>query len=253
MNILIIEDENNTAQLLKEMIENQNDCKVVSICQCISSSVLFLKKNQKNIDLIFMDIQLADGDSFEIFNKIKVTVPVIFCTAFDTYMLDAFKNNGIEYILKPFQQKDIDTALNKVHQLKQMFFGELTDKLKSITNRLDNKYQSYFLIQNNEKMIPLAIDNIALIFIENVITYFLTTNNEKITFHNNIDQVETLVDPKMFYRVNRQMLVNRSAISNVTTYFHRKLKINLSISTPMEIIVSRLKVKAFKKWLEKPV
>jgi response regulator of citrate/malate metabolism len=118
MNVLIIEDENKTAQLLKEMIENHNDYLVVNICQSITSSVAYLKINQEKLDLIFMDIQLSDGESFEIFNLIEITKPVIFCTAFDDFMLKAFKNKGIDYILKPFQQKDIDVALNKLISLK---------------------------------------------------------------------------------------------------------------------------------------
>ena len=118
MNILVIEDESKTAYLLKEMIENNADYLVVQICQSIKSSVSYLKKNQQKLDLIFMDVQLSDGESFEIFDLIDVKKPVIFCTAFDSYLLKAFKNKGVDYILKPFQQKDVELALNKVNFIK---------------------------------------------------------------------------------------------------------------------------------------
>jgi DNA-binding LytR/AlgR family response regulator len=250
MNILIIEDENKTAQLLKEMIEEHADYLVVNTCQSISGAVTYLKKNQEKLDLLFMDIQLSDGESFEIFNHIEVTKPVIFCTAFDEFMLKAFKNKGIDYILKPFKQGDVDTALEKVNFIKHNFTKNIAPKLDIISKSLT--YQTSFIVQQKEKMIPLSVGDIAFIFIEFEIVYALTFDNKKSAIFKTLDEIENLLNPTKFFRINRQMVVNRTAIKNIVPYFNRKLIVNLSVSNKEKAIVSRLKVSPFKVWLEKP-
>ncbi len=250
MNVLIIEDENKTAQLLKEMIENHNDYLVVNICQSITSSVAYLKKNQEKLDLLFMDIQLSDGESFEIFNLIEVTKPVIFCTAFDDFMLKAFKNKGIDYILKPFQQKDVDAALKKVDFIKNTFTPSITARLKEIQK--SPTFQTSFIVQQKEKMIPLSVTSIAFIFIEYDIVYALTFDNIKSAIFKSLDEIETAINPQDFFRINRQMIVHRNAVKDIVPYFNRKIIVNLTINNKDKAIVSRLKVTPFKDWLEKP-
>lgn len=250
MNILIIEDENKTAQLLKEMIEEHADYLVVNTCQSISGAVTYLKKNQEKLDLLFMDIQLSDGESFEIFNKIEITKPVIFCTAFDDFMLKAFKNKGIDYILKPFKQKDVDAALGKVNFIKHNFTPNIASKLDTISK--STTYQTSFIVQHKEKMIPLAVEEIAFVFIESEIVYALTFDNKRSAIFKTLDEIENLLNPTNFFRINRQMIVNRNAIKDIVPYFNRKLIVNLSVSNKDRVIVSRLKVSPFKIWLEKP-
>jgi two-component system, LytTR family, response regulator LytT len=250
MNVLVIEDENKTAQLLKEMIENHTDYLVVNICQSITSSVSYLKKNQEKLDLIFMDIQLSDGESFEIFNLIDVTKPVIFCTAFNDYLLNAFKNKGIDYILKPFQQKDVDTALNKVDFIKTAFTANIGTKLKEIQKK--PTFQTSFIVQQKEKMIPLSVVSIAHIFIECEVVYALTFDNQKSAIFKSLDEIESVLNPQVFFRINRQMIVNRNAIRDIVPYFNRKVIVNLTVKNNDKAIVSRLKVSPFKTWLEKP-
>lgn len=250
MNVLIIEDENKTAQLLQEMIENHNDYLVVNICQSISVSVNYLEKNQKKIDLIFMDIQLSDGESFEIFNLIEVNKPVIFCTAFNRFMLKAFKNKGIDYILKPFQQKDVDNALKKVDFIKNTFGSDISTKLKEIQKPVS--FQTSFIVEQKGKMTPLSVVSIAFMFIENDIVYALTFQNEKFAIFKSLDEIENAIKPNDFFRINRQMIINRNNIKNIVPYFNRKVIINLNVCNKDKAIVSRLKVSLFKKWLEKP-
>lgn len=250
MNVLVIEDENKTAQLLKEMIENHADYLVVNICQSITSSVSYLKKNQEKLDLIFMDIQLSDGESFEIFNLIEVKRPVIFCTAFNDYLLKAFKNKGIYYILKPFQQKDVDAALSKVDFIKNVFTPNMDIKLKEIQQK--PIFQTSFIVQQKEKMIPLSVASIAHIFIEYDVVYALTFDNEKSAIFKSLDEIESVLNPQDFFRINRQMIVNRNAIKNIIPYFNRKVIVNLTVKNQDKAIVSRLKVSPFKTWLEKP-
>ncbi|MCV6630216.1 MAG: LytTR family DNA-binding domain-containing protein [Flavobacteriaceae bacterium] len=250
MNVLIIEDENKTAQLLKELIENHADYLVVNITQSISSSVDYLEKHQSKLDLIFMDIQLADGESFEIFNLIKITKPVVFCTAFNDYFLKAFKNNGIDYILKPFRQKDLDAALQKIAVMKTAFSSNMTAKLQNIQQT--KIYQTSFIVQQKEKMVPIAVDLIALIFIELDVVYAITFGNEKVAIFKTLDDIEKNINPKNFFRINRQMLVNRNAVRDIEPYFNRKVVANLIVNNRNKAIVSRLKVTPFKNWLEKP-
>lgn len=249
MNVLIIEDENKTATLLKEKIENLDNYLVVNICQGISDSIEYLKKHQEKLDLIFMDIQLSDGESFEIFKLIEVIKPVIFCTAFDEFLLDAFKNNGIDYILKPFQQEDINKAILKIELIKKNFNSSINffnSSQKALT------YQKSFIVQQREKMIPLNVENIALIYIENDIVYALASNNSKSALFKTLDEVENLLNPSSYFRINRQMIVNREAITSIEPYFNRRVIVSLNVNNEKKAVVSRLKVTPFKNWLEKP-
>ena len=249
MNVLVIEDENRTAQLLKGMIETHPDYLVVNMCQSITNSTSYLQKHQNKLDLIFMDIQLADGESFEIFNQIEVTKPVIFCTAFNDFLLKAFQNNGIYYILKPFQQKDINEALNKVNLLTKAYPEELNTKLDQIKQP---SFHTSFIVQQKEKMIPILVSSIAFIFIEHDVVYALTQKNEKVAIFKSLDDIEKAINPKDFFRINRQMIINRFAIKAIEPYFNRKVIVRLTVNNKDKAIVSRLKVTSFKKWLEKP-
>ena len=247
MNILIVEDEIHTASLLKEFVEKHEGYQVLNICDSISSSVNYLKNFASNIDLIFMDVQLADGESFEIFSKTEIKVPIIFCTAFDDYILQAFKNNGIDYILKPFKESDIETALHKVEG-----FRSSLSKGKTETFLTPKIKQQTFLVRKLEKMIPIDISRIALFHLYNEQLNLYSLNGEKFTMFKTLDELESNIDKSDFYRINRQMIVNRSAVKDIEPYFNRKVIVNFDFSTPKKAIVSRLKVTPFLDWLERP-
>jgi two-component system, LytTR family, response regulator LytT len=253
MNILVVEDESKTASLLKEVIENHHDYLVVNICRSVEESVQWLQKNQHKTDLIFMDIQLSDGQSFDIFDQVQVTVPVIFCTAYDEFTLKAFKNNGIEYILKPFREDEIYKALAKVEQLKSSFISweAAGRELKGAASQ--GSLQGSFLVRHREKMIPVNTADIALAFLEYENLNILTFKGEKHTIFKTIEQFEKAVSSVMFFRVNRQMMVNRSAIKEIEPYFNRKAIVHLVIPSSEKIIVSRLKVTPFLEWVENRV
>jgi len=248
MNILIIEDENQTAELLKEFIEENEHCLVVNVCQSIESAVKYLTKNQSKLDLIFMDIQVADGESFEIFNQIEVIKPVVFCTAFNDHMLKAFENNGIGYILKPFQQKNIDKVLSKIDLIKSSFTN--INSIIQEPNLVQKSYQKSFIVRSREKMIPLSIENIAFIQLEDEIVYAYKFNGNRAAIFKTINEIENAINPDSFFRINRQMIVNRKAIKHIEPYFNRKVIVNLVISVKNKPIVSRLKVTPFKRWVE---
>lgn len=253
MNILLIEDELKTSKLLKEIIEEHPEHLVVSVCDSVESSVAYLSKNQNKLDLIFMDVLLADGNSFQIFDKIGIKVPVIFCTAYNEYALKAFKHNGIEYILKPFKEEDIAKAFAKIDQLKKQFFTNkkhyqyLADQIAG-----SKTYHTSILVKFRDKMFPVEVADIAFICLENELIGIHTFSNEKHIVFKTIDEIESAIDPKQFFRINRQMIISRIAVAGIETNFNRKVAIKTNINLTEKPIVSRLKVSAFLSWIEKP-
>jgi DNA-binding LytR/AlgR family response regulator len=197
-----------------------------------------------------MDVQLADGESFEIFTMTEINVPVIFCTAFDDYILRAFKNNGIDYILKPFKESDIENALLKVEGLRSSLSKGKSNLSKTAST--PKKLQQTFLVRKLEKMIPIDISKIALFHLYNEQLNLYSLTGEKFTMFKTMDELESTVDSSGFYRINRQMIVNRNAVKDIEPYFNRKVIVNFDFTTPKKAIVSRLKVTPFLEWLERP-
>jgi two-component system response regulator LytT len=253
MNILIVEDEAKTARLLKELIEGCGaEYKVAAICDSVESTVEYIKSGQQAIHLFFMDIMLADGNSFDIFRQVSITAPVIFCTAFDDYILKAFKHNGIDYILKPFQEKDIEGAFAKIETLKQsLVINEAIARQIAEGIKPAAAPQNSFLVRFRDKMYPVQVKDVALITLENGIVYLYTFNNEKHPLFKPIDDIEAVVDPSVFFRINRQMLINRNAVMAIEPFFNRKVMVKTNVITAEKPVVSRLKVSAFLQWVEK--
>lgn len=249
MNVLIVEDEPYTAQLLKEVIEQDEDFSVGKILASIEETVHFLRKNVSSIDLIFLDIELADGHSFEIFNHIDLSVPVIFCTAYDEFALKAFKNNGIDYILKPFKDKAIHQALEKYNKLIRTIENKVIHQF-DLLNKPFASYQDRFLTQYRERSIVIDTKDIALFSIEYDTVFTYTNDGKKYPLYKTLDYFESVCNPKLFYRINRQMLISKKAIISFESHLNRKLLLHLAISYSEKVIVSRLKVSNFKKWME---
>jgi two-component system response regulator LytT len=251
MNILIIEDEPRTARLLKEFILAVDDSHtVLGICDSIETTVQFLQTTTHRIDLLFMDIQLADGSSFDIFQKTPISTPVIFCTAYEDHLLEAFKSNGIDYILKPFHEKDIEQAFRKLDQIRQSLLLAPSLPVR-LEQALANRTQSSFLVKFREKMYPVAVRDIATVALENEVVYLYTFNKEKHAVFRPIDDIEAALDPQTFFRINRQMILNRDAILEMEPFFNRRVIVTLKIPTTDRPLVSRLKVTPFLEWIEK--
>ncbi len=247
MNVLIVEDEPHTAALLKEVIEQNSDFLVVEIVESIIDAVDYLVKHQQNLHLLFFDIQLADGLSFEIFNHLDINTPVIFCTAFDEYALKAIKNNGIDYILKPFRNEEIHKALSKYQKLRRNLKMEVPIAL----GQEKASIQKHFLCQFKERTIVVRLEDTAYFSVENDVTYLHTFQNRKHPIFKKLEYIESVTLPDEFYRINRQLLINKKAVESYEPYFNRKIVLNLKVKTKDKPIVSRLKVSDFKKWLEK--
>ncbi|MFP4555758.1 MAG: LytR/AlgR family response regulator transcription factor [Bacteroidales bacterium] len=249
MNIVIIEDEQHTANDLEQTIlKVVPNAKIIDILKSVTESIHFFKSNKTKIDLIFSDIQLGDGLSFEIFNKLQVNTPIIFCTAYDEYALNAFKVNGIHYMLKPFTTKTVEMAIAKYRELKQNF-SQASPQYETILKLLEGKKTpTSVLVYKNDKILPVRIKDIALFYIENEITRIITFEQKKFSINKSIEELETIAG-ETFYRANRQFLVNRAAIKDTSQYFARKLSINLTFHFDQKITVSKNKVAEFLKWL----
>ncbi len=254
MKILIVEDEPQTASVLQEIIlQIKPDAQIQGIAESVEQSVQLLSNEANLPDLIFMDIQLADGLSFEIFPRVKVKCPVVFCTAYDQYTLQAFKTNGIEYILKPIKEDDIAAAFLKLESLKQAIAPELSI-LNMVKNALQSKssYKTSILVRFKESYIPVSVSNIALFLVDTEIVYAYTFDNQKYALFKPMSDVESEVDPHQFYRISRQALINRTAIKEIQPYFNRKVVIKTQLKVNESLVVSRLKVSDFMSWVEQP-
>jgi len=251
MNIIIIEDELKTAKSLENIIIGlRPETKLIGQYQSIEDSVAALSEGPQP-DLIFMDIQLADGLCFEIFKSVKITCPVVFCTAFDEYSLDAFKSNGVDYILKPFSKDDIKEALRKVDELKNFFQQKTSSDLDALLSRLNpSSGKTSFLVFKNQKYTTVQTDSIAFFYIRNDATSIMGFDKQEFALSQSLDQVAASVSPKQFFRVNRQYLVNFKAIKEVEHYFLRKLYVKLIIETPDKLLINKEKSHAFLNWME---
>jgi two-component system response regulator LytT len=250
MRIVIIEDEKLTADNLSETIlKIVPDAQIIACLNSVSSAISWFQINEQP-DLIFSDIQLGDGLCFEIFKTIPVNTPVIFCTAYDEYALKAFDANGIDYILKPFDETTIEGAFHKYNTLKNKFTGNITN-LDQIIQLFENKKKqskSSVLVYKQDKILPIRFDDIAFFYIENEITHLITFNNKQYTINQTIEKLEE-ISSDYFYRVNRQFLINRKAIKEASQYFARKLSLTLVIPFKDTITVSKNKVSGFLNWL----
>lgn len=254
MNIVIIEDEKLTARDLEEAIlAALPSANIQAVLYSVRQAVTYLQNNP-HPELIFCDIQLGDGLSFDIFKKVTIPTPIIFCTAYDEYAINAFKLNGIDYILKPFTRGSIQQALDKYYDLSQVFKDtsaktevSLGD-LQELINSMRPTKTSNILVHHKEKIIPIKVTNIALFYIEHQITYLRTFSGENYFLNKTLDQVDQLVGDQ-FFRANRQYLINKDAVNNASHQLSRKFSVSLTIPFEHSITVSRDKLNDFLAWL----
>lgn len=249
MKVVIIEDEELTAEDLAESLQKANPAlQIEAILKSVKEGIAYFKY-QEPPDLIISDIQLGDGLSFEIFKSFSGIIPVIFCTAYDAYALDAFKANGIDYIIKPYTQKNINEALHKYSELKKDTAAQNPyDKILKLFEQRKNAAVASILIHYKDKILPLRIAEIALFYIENEITYLITFDQKKYVVNHALGEIEKMTG-RDFYRASRQYLVNRKAIKDVSHHFSRKLTINLMFPFHETLTVGKVKVSEFLEWL----
>jgi two-component system, LytTR family, response regulator LytT len=251
MKIAIIEDEKLTAKDLARTITGiEPDAEIVAILPSVELAVEFLSKN-KSLDLIFSDIELGDGLSFEIFEKVQNQTPVIFCTAYNEYALQAFKTVGIDYLLKPFSKNTVSKALEKYHSLKERLAPpqqDISGLMNLFRNQLSPSKLPSVIMQQGDKIIPLDGDKIALFYIEDDYVFAHTFEQKSHILSQKLDVLEKTFYPS-FFRANRQFLINRKAVKDASHSFNRKIEVNLLFPFKEQIIVGKLKVTAFLDWL----
>lgn len=253
MKAVIVEDEIVAAQNLQRLItQTGEDIQVITVLQTVEESIEWFSLNPPP-DLIFMDIHLADGSAFSIFEKVKIACPVIFTTAYDEYALKAFEVNSIDYLLKPINIKTLERAIGKLRNLTSANTDN-TDIISTMLASLKQTkevYKSHFLIPYKDKFIPLAVDNIACIYTENKMAKIVTVDNQTYNMDSTLEDLFIKLNPSQFFRANRQYIVSHKAIKDLSTWFGSKLSINLYITVPDKIIVSKARVPEFKAWYTK--
>lgn len=252
MKALIIEDEVMAAQALKKLLgEVSPSMEIVGLLESVEESVEWLENNPMP-DLMFMDIHLADGSSFAIFEKVNITCPVIFTTAYDEYALKAFEVSSIDYLLKPINRNDLTRAMNKFNALvgEKSNNNEAIDALMRQIGMKKN-YKSCFLVPERDKLIPLATANIAYFYIDTKTVKAITLDEHTYYMSQTLDDIMLQLNPDDFFRANRQFIVSRKAVKDLTIWFGNKLSLNLMVKIPETIIISKAKVSEFKNWFSK--
>jgi len=251
MNVVIIEDEPQAAQLLESLLVSiRPDFKVLEKIDTVKKSIQWLKVHQPQ--LIFMDIQLADGLSFEIFDQVKVTAPVIFTTAYDEYALKAFKVNSIDYILKPIAKEELSHALLKLESLSSPAASPaILDSISQAMLMLTKKYKERFVLKVGEHLKSVEVSEILFFFSLEKTTFAQTKDGRKHILDFTLEQLEALVDPGRFFRINRKYLVAADAIQDMISYTNSRLKLVLKTSDDNDVIVARERVQEFKDWLDR--
>lgn len=246
MKTLIIEDEVLAAQALQKLLgEVSPEAEVLGVLETVEESIEWFENNEMP-DLLFMDIHLADGSSFSIFEKVDITCPVIFTTAYDEYALKAFEVNSIDYLLKPINKKDLRRAMEKY---KTLVIGR--NQMQKFMMQMEptrKRYRSCFLMPERDKLVPLPVTNIAYVYIDSRTVKIVTFEHKNYYMNVTLDDLMDMLDPELFFRANRQFIVSRTSIKDISIWFGNKLAVNLNVEVPEKIIISKAKVSEFKTW-----
>lgn len=254
MNVLIIEDEQLGAEKLIRLLASIDpSIEIAGNTRSIKSSVEWLLQH-KHPDIILMDIELTDGQSFEIFNHVAIKSMVIFTTSYDEYALQAFKVNSVDYLLKPIKKEELKNALDKYQQWQQQFSSSalnVEQLIQELKRQQPKAWRSRFLVKQGQKLLSVDIPDIAYFYADGRLSYFVTWNKQKYIVDYTIEDLEQMLDPQQFYRVNRGFLLHIKSIAQIHNYFNGKLKLELQPNTDKEVLVSRERATEFKEWMGK--
>ncbi|MDQ4139736.1 MAG: LytTR family DNA-binding domain-containing protein [Bacteroidota bacterium] len=258
MRIVIVEDEAIAARRLRKMVENiEPTCTVEAMLDSVLATLNWFNTHLEP-DLLLLDIELADGQSFDIFNQKAISCPIIFTTAYDEHAIRAFKLNSIDYLLKPVQEKELQQSLykfrnlKKVYTEKQPFFLNIEALLKELNEQrtqMPGKYRERILVKQGQRMIPVTSTDVAYFFTREKLNFLLTKDNRRYQIDFTMEELEKTLNPKDFFRANRQFIVNYTAVAKVNQDYNAKLKLNLTPPPTEEVIISREKAMEFRQWL----
>jgi len=248
MRAIIVEDEMLAARNLQAILNELGNVQVIAVLDSITETVEWFSCNPQP-DLMFLDIHLADGSAFEIFDRTEIRCPVIFTTAYDEYALKAFKVNSIDYLLKPIDIVAVQRALKKLQGLT------VTDKMQDAVNQLmasfraTSTWKTHFLVPaKGDKLIPVQAIDIAFFFIETGMVKAVTFDEKSFRFEHTLDELAEMLDPNTFFRANRQFIISRKAIKDIDLWFNNRLSVNLKIPAPEKILISKARISEFKNW-----
>ncbi|WP_224995753.1 LytTR family DNA-binding domain-containing protein [Cesiribacter sp. SM1] len=258
MNLVIVEDESIAARRIQKMVQAlEPGSNVLAVLDSVAGVVKWLQQHPAP-DLLLLDIELVDGQSFEIFTQVEVTCPVIFTTAYDEYAIRAFKVNSIDYLLKPIQEKELQQSLQKFRNLKKVFAGTepvlvnielLLQELQQQRNHTVSSRRDRILVKQGQRMLPLTTTEAAYFFTRDKLNYVRTRSNQQYLLDYTLDELEKSLNPKNFFRANRQYIIEFSSVVRVHQYFNSKLKVELTPKPEEDVVISREKAADFRHWL----
>ena len=248
MKLLIIEDETAAAQNLRSILKSVTpEAEIVDTIDTVVDSIEWFENNPMP-DLVFMDIQLSDGESFKIFDRVDITCPVIFTTAYDQYALKAFEVNSIDYLLKPINEQVVRRAVDKWRNLTGAAKSEYSSRVDTMV-RQHASYRNSFLVRFRDKLIPVSPEDIAYCYTSEEKVFAFGYNGERYPMEYTLEALQGMLSPVDFYRANRQFIIAREAVADISVWFGSRLSVNLKLETPEKIIVSKARVPEFKQWL----
>jgi len=255
MKVLVVEDEKSAAKrLLKLLKDIDPDIEVIGIIDTVKAAAAWFGKNSAP-DLLFLDIQLADGLSFDIFEQVEISCPVIFTTAYDQYALKAFEVYSIDYLLKPIDKEKLLRSLDKFKNMVEGANDSASVDLGTLQNALElmqgKKYKERFIVKYGEHIKSFPVENIVGFYSEEKISFFKNEDGRKYVVDYTIEQIEGLINPDRFFRINRKYLINLDAIEDVIVYSNSRLKLKVQHFNDHDLIVAREKVQEFKRWLDR--
>jgi DNA-binding LytR/AlgR family response regulator len=248
MKVIILEDENRAVNHLKRLIERVvPEMEVTGVFETIRDTVEYLEQ-EPHLDLIFSDVQLADGTSFEIFSKVNVRCPIIFTTAYDTYAIEAFNANGIDYLLKPIEEERLRKAIDKARKFTSNM--ALENLLMQRTDPGSRQSRSRFMVRVGEKIRTIMVEDILAFYSFEKTTYLHTSSHRNYIIDYSLEELENMLDRDRFFRINRKYIVSIEACSQIIAWSNNRLKIDIEGIDDQKIVVARERVRDFKSWLD---
>ncbi|MBL0032250.1 MAG: response regulator transcription factor [Bacteroidetes bacterium] len=251
MKVLIVEDEKLSAEHLALLLSRlEPDYEVVHISESVKRTIAFLESGMK-VDLIFMDIHLADGISFDIFEKVKETAPIIFTTAFDEYAIKAFKVNSVDYLLKPIGKAELRASIDKFKIMSDKVKSDQSEKLEETFNIINRRYKNRFMVRSGEQIQSIPVEEISFLISEDGIVILVTKAGSRFALDQSLDTNEVLLNPEQFFRISRKVIINFESINKIVSHLNSRLKIYANHLNEDDGIVSRERVGDFKLWLDR--
>ena len=248
--VVIVEDETAAAVNLRSMLNNiLPEMEVVSVLESVEEAVEFFS-GDVDADVVFMDIHLADGDSFRIFQSVDITIPIIFTTAYDQYALEAFKVNSIDYLLKPFKEEDLQRAIDKLQRLTATERDGNRERVAKMVASSTTENLQTLLVRYKDKIVPVSMDDVAFFYTFAERVTLTTLEGTTYPVDKTLETLANQLSSEKFFRANRQFIVSRKAVKDIVVWFGSRLALNLQIETPERIIISKARVPEFKRWLQ---